>query len=53
VILGSILKAKLMRGDNSRAMECFDRAISIIEFHLGVMHPLHSILYSILGHFYS
>lgn len=34
-------------------MECFDRAVSILEFHLGGLHPLHSILYSILGYFYS
>lgn len=34
-------------------MECFDRAVQIIEFHLGPFHPLHTILYSLLGYFYS
>ncbi|KAL4467078.1 hypothetical protein ABPG72_019288 [Tetrahymena utriculariae] len=51
--LGNIMRTKLVKSDNQKAMECFDRAVQIIEFHLGPFHPLHTILYSLLGCFYS
>ncbi|EGR34581.1 hypothetical protein IMG5_006670 [Ichthyophthirius multifiliis] len=50
--LGNLIKAKLMKKENQKCIEYFDKAVQIIEFNLGQAHPMHSILYSILGYFY-
>lgn len=48
----TVIKVFLMNGEQIKALEIFNKALIILEFHLGSFHPLHSILYSILGHYY-
>ena len=48
-----LIRAEMMKNQVDKALEIFDETLRVIEFHLGPHHPLHSTLYSIVGHFYS
>lgn len=47
-----LMRAHIQKNQLEEALRCFDSALKALEFHLGLYHPLHATLYSILGKFY-
>ena len=48
-----LMRCHMRRNEVEKALECFDKSLSILEFHLGPFHPLHATVYSIFGFYYS
>lgn len=48
-----LMRVQMQKNQVDKALEYFDEALRILDFHLGRFHPLHSTVYSILGHFYA
>lgn len=48
-----LIRGLAMKNQMEKALEYFDEALKVLEFHLGPYHPLHSTVYSVLGHFYA
>ena len=48
-----LMRCHMRRNEVEKALECFDKSLAILEFHLGPFHPLHATVYSIFGFYYS
>lgn len=42
----------MIKGMQEEALQCFDNALSALDFHWGPYHPLHSTIYSLLAYLY-
>jgi len=47
-----LLRIHMIRDQNALAIQYFQQAIDYLHFHVGEYHPLHAIVYSILGSYY-
>lgn len=48
-----LMRCHMRNNEIEKALECFDKSLAILEFHLGPFHPLHATVYSIFGFYYS
>ena len=48
-----LMRCHMRKNEVEKALECFDKSLAILEFHLGPFHPLHATVYSIFGFYYS
>lgn len=44
-----LMRCHMRKNEVDKALECFDKTLSILEFHLGPFHALHATVYSIFG----
>jgi len=47
-----LMRIHMIRDENAQAIIYFQKAIDYLHFHVGKHHPLHAIVYSILGSYY-
>jgi tetratricopeptide (TPR) repeat protein len=47
-----LMRALMRKGLQAEALQCFDSALSALEFHWGTYHPLHSTVCSLLAALY-
>ena len=47
-----LIRAMMASAMQDEALQCFDHALTALEYHWGPYHPLHCSLYSILGFLY-
>jgi tetratricopeptide (TPR) repeat protein len=47
-----LIRAMMASGMQDEALQCFDHALTALEYHWGPYHPLHCTLYSILAYLY-
>lgn len=48
-----LIQGQARKNNMEKALEYFDEALKILDFHLGAYHPLHCTVYSVLSHFYA
>lgn len=47
-----LIRAMMMNNMQDEALQCFDHALTALEYHWGPYHPMHCTLYSILAFLY-